>query len=83
MEYTDQYPDGYTYSRYCFNLRKFLKHTDVSMHLEYEPGDIIMIDFAGKKLRYTHPYTGEVISVEVFVAILPFSGLIFCKSVPT
>ena len=83
VEYIEQYPDGYTYSRYCFHLRKFLKHTDVSMHLEYEPGDMMMIDFAGKKLRYTHPDTGEVISVEVFVAILPFSGLIFCKAVPT
>ena len=83
VEYIEQYPDGYTYSRYCFHLRKFLKHTDVSMHLEYEPGDIMMVDFAGKKLRYTHPDTGEVISVEVFIAILPFSGLIFCKAVPT
>ena len=43
--------------------RKFLKHTDVSMHLEYEPGDVMMVDFAGKKLRYTHPDTGEVIAV--------------------
>jgi len=83
VEYIDKHPDGYTYSRYCFYLRKFLKHTDVSMHLEYEPGDIIMVDFAGKKLHYTHPDTGEIIAVEVFVAILPFSGLIFCKTVPT
>ena len=27
------------------------------MHLEYEAGDMIMIDFAGKKLGYVHPDT--------------------------
>lgn len=51
------------------------------MHLEYEAGDMIMIDFAGKKLRYVHPATAEVIDCEVFIAILPYSGLIFCKAV--
>jgi transposase len=81
VEYKEQYPDGYAYSRYCYRFNIFLKHTDVSMHLEYEAGDMIMIDFAGKKLRYIHPHGGEVIDVEVFIAVLPYSGLIFCKAV--
>jgi transposase len=34
QEYLQQYPDGYGYSRYCFRLTDFLKHRDVSMHLE-------------------------------------------------
>ena len=83
VEYKEQYPAGYTYSRYCYHFHQFLKHTDTTMHLEYEAGDMMMIDFAGKKLRYTHQDGGEVIEVEVFVAILPYSGLIFCKAVPT
>jgi len=83
VEYKEQYPDGYTYSRYCYHFNRFLKHADVSMHLEYEAGDMIMIDFAGKKLRYIHPDGGEVIDVEVFIAIVPYSGLIFCKAVHT
>jgi len=83
VEYKEQHPDGYTYSRYCYHFNIFLKHTDVSMHLEYEAGDMIMIDFAGKKLRYIHPTEGggEVTDVEVFIAVLPFSGLIFCTAV--
>lgn len=83
LEYKEQHPDGYTYSRYCHHFNIFLKHKDLSMHLEYEAGDMIMIDFAGKKLHYTHPDGGEVIEVEVFIAILPYSGLIFCKAVHT
>ena len=50
IEYKEQYSEGYTYSRYCYHFSRFLKHTDVSMHLEYVAGDMIMIDFAGKKL---------------------------------
>lgn len=83
LEYKEQHPDGYTYSRYCHHFNIFLKHKDLSMHLEYEAGDMMMIDFAGKKLHYTYPDGGEVIEVEVFIAILPYSGLIFCKAVQT
>jgi transposase len=50
------------------------------MHLEYNPGDMMMVDFAGKKQHYTDPDSGEVIPCEVFIAVLPFSGLIFCKA---
>ncbi len=84
MEYKEQHPQGYTYSRYCYLFNNFLKHADVSMHLEYEAGDVIMIDFAGRKLSYrdTDP-AGAIIDCQVFVAILPYSGLIFCHPVHT
>lgn len=80
-EYLQQYPDGYGYSQYCYHLNQHLKHKDVSMHLEYRAGDLIMVDFAGKKQHYVDVQTGERIACEVFVAILPFSGLIFCQAV--
>lgn len=47
------------------------------MHLQHKAGETIMIDFAGKKLSYTDPLTGEIIPCQVFVAVLPFSGLMF------
>jgi transposase len=81
QEYMVQHPDGYSYSRYCHHLQQYLKNRDLSMHLEYEPGDTIMIDFAGKKQHYKDPDTGGRAECEVFVAILPFSGLIFCLAV--
>jgi transposase len=81
QEYLRQHPDGYSYSRYCHHLSTYLKNRDLSMHLEYEPGDMMMIDFAGKKLYYMDPDSAERVDCEVFVAVLPFSGLIFCDSV--
>lgn len=81
QEYLAQHPDGYSYSRYCHHLGQYFKNRDLSMHLEYQCGDMIMIDFAGKKQYYVDTSTGERIACEVFVAILPYSGLIFCKAV--
>lgn len=81
LEYLERHPDGYGYSQYCYHLNQYLKHKDVAMHLEYQPGDMLMIDFAGKLQHYIDQQTGERISCEVFVAILPSCGLIFCQAV--
>ncbi|WP_164735364.1 IS21 family transposase [Pseudoflavitalea rhizosphaerae] len=83
QEYMAQNPDGYSYSRYCYHLQQYLKNRDLSMHLEYQPGDMTMIDFAGKKLHYIDLGTGEQVACEVFIATLPFSGFIFCHPLHT
>lgn len=80
-EYLEKYPDGYSYSQFCYYLQGYLKNTDLSMHMEYNPADIIMVDFAGKKMHYVDDTTGEYIPAEIFVATLPYSGLIFCYAV--
>lgn len=81
QEYIQQHPDGYSYSRYCYHLNQYLRNRDLSMHLEYQVADMIMVDFAGKKQYYVDLTTGEQMACEVFVAILPYSGLIFCEAV--
>ncbi len=80
-EYLLQHPDGYGYSQYCHHLNGWLNRQDLAMHLEYTPGDLMMIDFAGKKFHYTDSNTGKLIACEVFAGILPYSGMIFCCAV--
>ena len=82
-EYMENHPDGYAYSHYCHHLNVYLKNRDMSMHLEYTVADVVMIDFAGKKQHYIDMSTGEQIECQVFIGILPFSGLIFCLAVHT
>jgi hypothetical protein len=52
------------------------------MHLEYKPGDLTMFDHAGKRMSIVSRDTWEVIPCACFVAILPFSGLIFATFTP-
>jgi transposase len=83
LEYKEQNPDGYNYSQYCYHFNEFLRHKEVVMHLEHASGEKIMIDFAGKHLSYVDSNSGEVIPCQVFIAVLPHSGLIFCYAVHT
>lgn len=51
------------------------------MHLEHKAGDKMFIDYAGDKLSIIGRDTGEVLPVEVFVAILPCSQLTYVEAV--
>lgn len=81
IEYKELCPDGYNYSQYCHHFSGYLKNKEVVMHLEHPAGEKIMVDFAGKKLYYTDPFSGELVSCQVFIAVLPHSGLTFCQAV--
>ena len=81
MEYFQDHPDGYQYSQYCYWFGKYLKDTDPAFHLEYTPGEFMQADFAGKKLFYVDKQTNGVVPCEVFISVLPYSGLLFCEAV--
>lgn len=83
LEYSQSVPDPYSYSQYCYHLGEFMQHKEVVMHLEHAAAETIMIDFAGTKLSYVNLESGEVIDCQVFIAVLPHSGLIYCKAVHT
>ncbi|KAJ1604382.1 hypothetical protein OJ253_3707 [Cryptosporidium canis] len=80
-EYLHAHPDGYRYSQYCYHLADFLRQKDVVMHLQHAPADQLMVDFTGKTFPYVNQDTGEVISCQVLVAVLPHSGYTFCYAV--
>jgi transposase len=81
VEYLTQNPDGYKYSQYCYLFKKYLNDSDPAFHWEYSPAEFTQIDFAGKKLSYVDKSTGEMIPCQIFVATLPYSGLIFSIAV--
>src|SRR6266542_1358422 len=80
-EYLYSNPGGYKYSQYCYLFRKYLKDTDPAFHWEYTPAEFTQVDFAGKKLSYVNKSTGEVFPCQIFIATLPYSGLIFAIAV--
>jgi transposase len=51
------------------------------MHIEHKAGDKLFIDFAGEKLKILDKETGELKSVEVFVAILGASQLMYVEAI--
>ena len=83
LEYKEIEPEGYNYSQYCYHFSDYLRRKEVVMHLEHTCGEETMIDFAGKKLGYVDVHTGELFECNIFIGVLPYSGLIFCKAVHT
>ena len=73
-EYRNQSPDPYHYTQFMEHYNRKYGKVKGSMKLEHEAGHEVFIDFAGKKLHIVDEETGELIPVEVFIAILPNSG---------
>jgi len=80
-EYRSDYPLGYSRSQFCYHLSQQLIARKPSMVLQHCTGEKLFIDFAGKKLSYTDPDTGEVVSCQIFVACLPYSDYSFAMAV--
>ena len=81
VEYKELVPDCYSYSQFCHHLMQYTRAARPSMVLTHKAAEKLYIDFAGKKLSYTDPGTGEIISCEVFVACLPYSDYGFAIAV--
>lgn len=82
-EYAQRVKDPYGYTQFMEHYRRKYAKIKGSMKLEHEAGKEMFIDFAGKKLHIVDRDTGELIPVEVFVAILPNSQYTYveaCKS---
>jgi transposase len=80
-EYKELVPNNYSYSQFCHHLSQYIVASHPSMVLTHQPAEKLYIDFAGKKLSYTDPESGEIIDCEVFVACLPYSDYGFAMVV--
>ena len=53
-----------------------------SYHMTYEPGALMMVDFAGDKISYIDRPTGALVECPVFVCVLPYSGYSYTIALP-
>jgi len=81
QEYLSHYPSGYRYTQFCHHLNQQLIARTPSAILTHEAGEKLYVDFAGDKMEYIDRETGEIVSVNVFVACLPYSDYSFVMAV--
>ena len=79
-EYAGQAESPYSYTQFMEHYRRKYAKVKGSMKLEHDPGKEMYIDFAGKKLHIVDRETGELVPVEVFVAILPNSQYTYVRA---
>lgn len=52
---------------------------DVVATLRHEPVRGMLVDWAGDTVEVVDAVTGEVIRLYLFVAVLPYSGVVLCR----
>jgi transposase len=79
-EYRAAHPDGYGYSFFCQHYRSFEKRIDVVMRQHHVAGEKLFVDWAGDKLPYIDPESGEVREASLFLAVLGASNYTYAEA---
>ena len=79
-EYREEHPDGYGYSRFCDLYRAWEKRVSPTMRQTHIAGERMFVDYAGTKLQVIDSITGEILTAELFVAVLGASSLTYAES---
>jgi transposase len=80
MEYKQEFPSGYQYSRFCELYELWAKKNDAYTPIPHKAGEEIFVDFTGDKIPYVCTETGRVLEAEIFVSVLGASGRIYVKA---
>lgn len=68
---TGKLPMGYT--KFCNDYSSFTVVNKLTNHLEHKPGAVVEVDWSGPTMNYIDTSTGEIRTVYLFVATLPYS----------
>ena len=74
------HPGGYGYSRFCELYRAWEVRLSPSMRQVHIAGERMFVDYAGKKLAIMDGLTGDVMSAELFVAVLGASNYTYAEA---
>jgi transposase len=83
LEYLSEHPEGLRYTAFCDRYRSWKRRRKVTLRQQHKAGERLQVDFSGKRPSIANRETGERIAVELFVGVLPASGLIFAKATRT
>ncbi|NJN05504.1 MAG: IS21 family transposase [Rhodobacteraceae bacterium] len=79
-EYKNAHPDGWQYSVFCDQYRRWLARQDVVLRQEHLPGDKGFVDYAGQTVPITDRLSGEVRQAQVFIAVLGCSNYTYAEA---
>ena len=83
LEYLEKHPDGLRYTQFCEDYREWLRAKRLSMRQVHHAGEKLFVDYSGKKPHIVDRETGELIDVELFVAVLGASSFTYAEATHT
>jgi transposase len=79
-EHRAVHPDGYGISRYCELYRAWEARLSPTMRQSHVAGERMFVDYAGTTLAVIDGLTGEVMTAQLFVAVLGASSLTYAEA---
>lgn len=83
LEYLERYPNGLRYTQFCDDYRHWLRDRRLTMRQVHRAGEKLFIDYSGKKPHLVDRETGELVEVELFVAVLGASSYTYAEATRT
>jgi transposase len=83
LEYLEKHPRGLGYTQFCDDYRKWVQRHRLSMRQVHHAGEKLFVDYSGKKPHVVDRETGELIEVELFVAVLGASNYTYAEATRT
>src|SRR4051794_36325988 len=80
-EYRAGAPDGFGYSWFCDLYRAWAGRLKSTMRQVHVAGEKLFVDFAGRTGEVVDLNTGEIIPVQIFVAVLGASSFTYAEAV--
>ncbi len=66
-----------SYVTFTINYGKYTNSKNFTSIISHKPGEVIEVDWSGPTMKFTNNDTGEIITVYLFVATLPYSQKTF------
>jgi transposase len=79
-EYKSAHPEGWQYSVFCDQYRRWLATQELVLRQEHAPGDKLFVDYAGQTVPIQDRHTGASRPAQIFVAVLGFSNYTYAEA---
>ncbi len=82
-EYKGREPDGFSYSWFCDLYKEWAGRLKPTMRQVHLAGEKLFVDYAGRTMEVIDGTTGEVSTVQIFVAVLGASSYTYAEATYT
>jgi len=80
QEYKEAHPDGYQYSWFCEQYKKWTGKLDLVMRQDYRAGEKMFVDYAGHTVPLVDRRTGQIHQAQIFIAVLGASNYTYAEA---
>ena len=82
-EYKGREPDGFSYSWFCDLYKEWAGRLKPTMRQVHLAGEKLFVDYAGRTMEVIDGTTGEISTVQIFVAVLGASSYTYSEATYT